>query len=462
MRAASACAAAAPQETPAVVQTGVIVRKVLCAKQPEQSYALFVPSSYTPSRAWPVVFVFDPAARGSLPLEAMNGAAERHGFLLAGSNNSRNGPWKPELEAAQAMVEDVRGRFAIDDRRVYFAGFSGGARVAAALAIRCRCGAGVLLDGAGFPPDSSASPEAPFAVFSAAGYDDFNFPEVVRLDESLEKLHFPHALGFFKGPHEWAPGTVMEDAFGWFRLIAMQQSREPRDQKMIDETAALFGSRIAAMESSGDSYGAWREARQALAALHGLASGTALEETVLRLGALKSVREGAKRERAGFDEQERLDAPIASGMAALAEKKFSDPDLRSRVATDLSDLRMRAGHEKNPEKLRVLNRALGGIVVEAAEAGGAQFEAKRWALAAGYFELALVANPEAFWPRYRLAVARAMEGNRKGALEALRAARETTKDPAAFPQLLSDEPGFASLRGTSEFNSLLAGDKKAP
>ena len=92
------------------LRPGELISKVVCSAHVDQSYALYLPSYYTSGRRWPIVFVFDPLARGSVPVELMKDAAERYGFIVAGSNNSRNGPWKVEIEAAQAMSEDTQGR----------------------------------------------------------------------------------------------------------------------------------------------------------------------------------------------------------------------------------------------------------------------------------------------------------------------------------------------------------------
>jgi hypothetical protein len=70
-------------------------------------------------------YAFDPDARGRMPVELKN-AAQRCGYIVAGSNNSQNGQWKAELEAAQAMSQDTHAHLAIDNKRVYFAGLSGG------------------------------------------------------------------------------------------------------------------------------------------------------------------------------------------------------------------------------------------------------------------------------------------------------------------------------------------------
>ena len=125
---------AALPPSPQSLQAGQLIPSIQVGDQPEQSYALYLPTNYTAERRWPIIYAFDPGARGSVPLELMKEAAERYGFVLAGSNNSRNGDSKEESQAAQAMWSGTHAIIAIDDRRVYFAGFSGGARLAATLA----------------------------------------------------------------------------------------------------------------------------------------------------------------------------------------------------------------------------------------------------------------------------------------------------------------------------------------
>jgi hypothetical protein len=50
-------------------------------------------------------------------------AAERYGWIVAGSNNSRNGPDVRLNEILSALWQDTHERLAIDDRRVYATGF---------------------------------------------------------------------------------------------------------------------------------------------------------------------------------------------------------------------------------------------------------------------------------------------------------------------------------------------------
>jgi predicted esterase len=456
------CTSAVARQNPGAAQSaqeaqpGVLLPHQVCSAKPDQSYALYLPSQYTRAKQWPVIYAFDPVARGNVPVELMKDAAERYGYIVLGSNNSRNGAWKVETDAAQAMYDDSRARLSIDDRRVYFAGFSGGARVASAVAQRCKCAAGVLLSGAGFSTNAPPSRDAVFAVFAAVGDFDFNYPEVTRLDEALQTAGFAHALRPFDGPHQWAPAGVMDEALAWFRLIAMKESRTPRDDTFVAAQMAAATVRAHAFEQSGDLYAAWREYRQAVATFGGLADATPLQRAAASLARQKAVRDGAKREKQEFTEQDELTGEISSGLAALLDISGPRGDTREQVEEKIITLRERAAREKHPDKLRVLRRALAGVLVEAMEAGEQQLDAKNISVASDYFQLAADADPDSLWALTDLAAARALAGDRKAALDALRRAKPKFKDPAAFSDWLKDEPAFAKLRDDAQFRALLA------
>jgi dienelactone hydrolase len=438
------------------LRPGELTLEVRCIANLEQSYALYLPKNYVPTRRWPIVYAFDPAARGKVPLELMRDAAEKYGYILAGSNNSRNGPWKLEWEAAEAMTQDTHKRLAIDNRRSYFAGFSGGARVAASIAQICRCAAGVFLNGAGFAQNSPPSRETIFPVFAAVGMYDFNYVEVERLDAKLQESGYPHFTRHFEGPHQWAPASVIEEAFSWFRLAAMKDGRESRDDAFITKQASQEAERARSLEQSGDLYAAWKEYRQAAQTFSGLTDSVPLQTRAEAIEKEKAFREGVKREEREFEEQGQLTADIYSGLTALGQNSLNRADIRIQVEQLILGLQSRTEHEKHAEKQRVLKRALGDVFAQAMETGEAQLDAKNTARALDYFELACDAAPNSLWALSDLAVARAQDGNRKGALETLRHARDKTKDFAQFSQWLKEEPAFANWRDTADFRALLA------
>ena len=211
-------ASSAPAQT---LPRGTVVDPVQCAGDPAQTYALFLPSTYSPERQWSLLLAFHPAARGRLMAEKYQAAAEQYGFIVAASNNARNGPHAVSAAAAQAMSTDVSRRFAIDLQRVYLTGMSGGARVAMGIALANASIAGVVASSAGYP-DSQPRDKVSFAVFGTAGTEDFNYVEMRLLDR---KLSSPHFLAVFDGGHTLPPDDIALDALEWMELQAMQSGR---------------------------------------------------------------------------------------------------------------------------------------------------------------------------------------------------------------------------------------------
>ena len=175
-----------------MLQRGIVIDRVECSDDTAQTYALYLPSGYSPERTWSLLLAFHPAARGRLMVEKYQAAAEQYGYIVAASNNSRNGPYAVSMAAAQAMMTDVSRRFSIDPRRVYLAGMSGGARVAMGLALANNNVAGVIASSAGYP-DSQPRTSVPFAVFSTAGIEDFNYIEMRLLDRPRTRRAAPGA-----------------------------------------------------------------------------------------------------------------------------------------------------------------------------------------------------------------------------------------------------------------------------
>jgi tetratricopeptide (TPR) repeat protein len=247
----------------------------------------------------------------------------------------------------------------------------------------------------------------------------------------------------------------MDEALAWFRLQAMKSGRENRDDAFVAAHANRETERARALEKSGDLYSARREYRQAAQMLAGLAENTALQARADALEKDKAVREGAKREKQELEDQEQLSGEISSEIASLRENRANRVQIRNAIEQQLVALRTREEHEKHGEKLRVQKRALAGLVVQAMETGMERLENKDISRARDYFELASAGDPDSMWVLDNLAIARAMDGDRKGALETLRHAKALSKNSPKFVEWLQEEPAFATLRGTPDFGVLL-------
>src|SRR4029453_5331066 len=225
---------------------GQLIEAVTCLGDASQTYALYIPSTYSPDRAWPALMAFHPSARGRAMVEKYQAAAERYGYVVAGSNNSRNGPWSVSVAAVHAMSLDLGKRFSIDAQRIYLTGMSGGARVAMEVALGSNTIAGVIASSAGFP-DSQTRESVPFAVYGTAGNEDFNYIEMRMLDRALTS---PHRLGIFSGGHTLPTDAVALDAIEWMELQAMKTKRRPRDDAFVDRLLTSRRQEIDASTSS--------------------------------------------------------------------------------------------------------------------------------------------------------------------------------------------------------------------
>jgi predicted esterase len=193
--------------------SGKILDRVVCRDNDQQSYALYVPSSYTPGRAWPIVYCLDPGARGRVPVERFAAAAEKYGYLVAGSNNSRNGPYTVIVDAIQAMVKDTHMRLSIDDNRIYAAGHSGGANASLRWALNGSL-AGVVASAATEKPGNL--PVKGFRLFASTGIDDFAYYNVHALSQELARRGIENRYREFDGGHEWLPASSADEALQFF------------------------------------------------------------------------------------------------------------------------------------------------------------------------------------------------------------------------------------------------------
>lgn len=447
--------APAPLSAQEPLAKGAVVPRVECSAKPEQSYALYIPANYVPDRKWPILYILDPGARGRVPLDLAKDAAEKYGFLLAGSNNSRNGPSKIQLEAASAMWDDTHRRLSIDDRRIYYAGFSGGARAAATITLLCKgCAAGAFLHGAGFAPDLAPQANMPFGVFATVGSLDFNYTEVVALDETLDSLGAPHALRRFEGPHRWAPGEVWDEALEWFELEAMKTGHRPRDPALISAALARAQRRAEALDAAGDAYLTHGEYHRIAQTFAGLADVAASTKRAAELKDLPAVREGAKRERKQAEEQFRLQSEILSAAEGLRDPSPGRLDLRSQVEDQLRRLCQDAAREKRPERKNILKRVQAGVFASFIQRGDSFFDSKDFVQARLFYELAREANPDLPGPYLALAFCAAASGNRKDTLRALKQAREKGLSAEVMARLLQTAPELAPYRDDLGFRSL--------
>lgn len=333
---------------------GQIVDDVRCRDDRSQGYALYVPSTYTPSRPWSLLMAFHPGARGRILVERYRAAAERFGYVVAGSNTSRNGPWERSRAAVQCMSRDLGRDFAIDAGRVYLTGHSGGARLAMQVALGPgHAIAGVIASSAGLP-DARPRTTLPFAVVATAGSEDFNYLEMHRLDRVLTS---PHRLLGFEGGHEPPPAAVATEAIEWLEVTAAATGRAERDESML---AAIWDAWLTRARAAATALERWERLRAAADAFRTLRDVTSVDQEAATIGGDPATREAQARARADLElEQRWLDE------ALTIEDGLRRPEQRTAnlrwLDERLSDWSATAHEAGDSERRRRARRLLGAI-----------------------------------------------------------------------------------------------------
>ncbi|HMV47727.1 MAG TPA: hypothetical protein PLQ88_12195 [Blastocatellia bacterium] len=431
---------------------GKVIEKVSTQKDAKQTYALYLPGNYTPTKRFPIIYAFDPGARGVQPVERFREAAEKYGYIVVGSNNSRNGPEVPLNEILNALLEDTQARLAIDANRVYTTGFSGGARVAGLIAFSLKGQvAGVIGCGAGFPTQGKPAKDLPFAYYGIAGSDDFNLTEVRQLTRTLDGLGATVHFAVFEGEHAWPPAAYCTEAVEWMELQAMKSNRRERDDKLIADLLAKQTNRLRADEAAKKMFDVYLRADALAKDFQGLTNVAEFAAKAEQLKNAKEIKEGFRQEKA--DEQ--LEQKTQREFYALRDRLKTD-ELRTSALGELRSYL--AGLRKDSEsqtpggKRSVARRALAGFWVSLAEEVAQLRFQKKYAEAATTLTLATEIRPNNPQVYFNLARAQALAKNKKDALEALKKAVE--KGFANLEELKTNAD-LETVRGEAAYKQLV-------
>lgn len=215
---------------------GQLIDSVAVSQNTSESFALYLPSSFKQNELAPVVFVFDPSAQGKRALRNFVAASEKYGYILIGSNDSKNGPYQTNFDIANRLFTKVFDRFNIDPKRIYTAGFSGGARLASTIAVLTKSIQGVIACGSSFSKDPAHIPfEGDFSYAAIVGDRDMNYYELHNTRDFLNKLKVSNELFTYEFDHRWPNSAQLLAAFDWLHLEAVKKGITPKLSAAIEE-----------------------------------------------------------------------------------------------------------------------------------------------------------------------------------------------------------------------------------
>ena len=422
-----------------------------------QRFSIYIPTGYDPSRPAPILYLMDPRGRARVAAKLFQPAAERFGYILVSSHNTASDVAADgNLRAMQAMWLDSHDWFAIDDRRVYVAGFSGTARLATLMARHLpKSITGIIGSAAAYHPDVRPSREAAFLYFGTVGDADYNFHEMERLEAQLVSANVPHRISRFAGAHSWMPPDRAMEALEWFELKAMQAGTRPRDAALIDAWWQRDEEAVRTRLAGGRDLDAARRLSAMARDFYGLRDVADVRSEGSRVAATDGARQETRRRQASATASDQwkgqamnlISAAYAEGADAAAHPaadlvRMLDLDRLKRTATGGDEAALEARR-----RLAELEVQLGFYLPAVAMESGEQ------ARASYYLGIALQINDRNPVPWYLLARASARLNDIDDTFKALERAFDS-----GFRDLTLTEgdPAFARVQSRAEFSAFVA------
>lgn len=248
---------------PDTLKPGILYEKLAINHDELNTFSLYLPKLYHTNFLWPIVFFFDPGGNGSLPLKHYQTLADSLGYILIGSNVSKNGQDMDEtMTMWNALKNSCVNNLSINKNSIVLAGFSGGARVCCAIASKEPNIACIIANSAGAQQlDQLLNQHTLF--IGMAGNGDMNRAEMLSLEQYLSGTSLIHYYIEFDGIHEWAPSKIMQKALMIASLNAYQKNPGEINTALVERFIANQKKDIEKLKIEGH----WVEVYQELVIL---------------------------------------------------------------------------------------------------------------------------------------------------------------------------------------------------
>lgn len=440
-------------------EPGIIHQQIGCRQNPAETYALYLPGGFTPDRTWPLLISLDPGGRVMIPMNLFEEAAENGGYILICPTGVRNGPVEPAVTALSTVWTDVITRLPIDGRRIYAAGFSGGARMASLFPlVTGQPLAGILACGAGLSQGVTPEQLADTLYLGVAGFADFNYAEMARLEQALNQRPRPAHFFHLDQAHQWPAAEICLRAVSLFDIQAMKDGLIPRNTSRLAEIYQREARAVTERSRQGDGYFAAREADS----LHKLFSGLLTPAEMEALEQLKNQQQSKAFRRFQKEEANRLqrESDTLSRVAGVFGqiRRGPDPDMnpvRLIAGLGLQTWVKLAAETDDPYESGLARRILSAVVDAARDETLTHLGRQQLVQAEMTAQIRCQAarGSRQYGPAlYDHGCIHARMGRKK---EAMKALREAVENGFSDRKLFMEDPDLASLRSNDDFQALL-------
>jgi hypothetical protein len=421
-----------------------VLDQIIIKAKPAETYAVYLPSNYDVSKKYPVIITFDPQADGKLPVAKYKDLAEKYGYILVGSNVSKNGiPWTESSYIVNNLYTDVLERFAIDSQRIYLMGFSGGARVANGATIIHGGIAGVICCGAAYPAINSTNPRNNYTYLGIVGLDDFNYSEMRKYDMiDLAGHNIKHALLTFDGKHEWPPLEVMNEGILYFEFQNMRRNVKEKKDDLINHYYQPKIKELDSLTANKQSFLAYQLCRKTINFYDGLVDLKPFYNAFKLLKIDDAVDKALQQEEQQLQDEERLKQEYTAHFQTKDIAWWKKETMRFAQKAKSVDA---------AEKHKA-NRMLAYFSLVAYMQTGGALSQNNLPVAEKFSQIYLIVDPSNSEAHYLNAVLKAKQNKSKDAITAL---NEAIENGFVDKARLEKDPAFSTLKTEKGFEELL-------
>lgn len=218
-----------------LVKKGVVVDDLKVSDTLEESYALYLPTSYQNERPWPVLFIFDPEGRGKTAAQLFQTTAEEQGYIIASSNAiSRQKDLEQNVLSAAKLMQRIAQVVPIDSRQIVTVGAMAGARVASSIPLVFDNILGAVAVGDHWVDLELLDKNKNFAFIGIVGDEQFSGSGMKNTANRLSRLRNPSQVYTYDGDEEWPQPGILNSAVGSITLEAMRRKFRPVDPELVE------------------------------------------------------------------------------------------------------------------------------------------------------------------------------------------------------------------------------------
>jgi hypothetical protein len=175
--------------------------------------------------------------RGKQALRIFQEAAEKQGYILASSNNTRDTLSISEnIMVANRFMNKVFSLLPISRNGIYTGGYKSGGQFASSVPVFIKGIAGVLSWGSGVSNIELLDRKQPFYFIGIIEKEDFLYPRMLSEEKMLTALKFPSQLLIIEDADHMRKQSALEKALGMFTLSAMSKDTVRRDDGFVNES----------------------------------------------------------------------------------------------------------------------------------------------------------------------------------------------------------------------------------